>query len=183
MAELTLRVAVIKVPVKQTVEKDSTAWIQNFSAGEREYQWVQLYEVSLALNFLTKFKTVLLFPFSSFSSNLSPGILTWPKLFLGFKTLSRQSIRSKVENGFTSYVWPWIFSSVRSPFVPFHMLSSKKQEREKTKPRPFFRRVIFRLGRVTPWLAAAHRPSCSSLPPGKTTREQVRVALGKSLRA
>ena len=26
----------------------------------------------------------------------------------------------------------------------------KKQEREKTKPRPFFRRVIFRLGRVTP---------------------------------
>jgi hypothetical protein len=35
----------------------------------------------------------------------------------------------------------------------------KKQEREKTKRRPFFRRVIFRLGRVTPWLAAAHRPS------------------------
>ena len=26
----------------------------------------------------------------------------------------------------------------------------KKQEREKTKTRPFFRRVIFRLGRVTP---------------------------------
>jgi hypothetical protein len=28
------------------------------------------------------------------------------------------------------------------------------------KPRPFFRRIILHLGRVTPWLAAAHRPSC-----------------------
>jgi hypothetical protein len=36
---------------------------------------------------------------------------------------------------------------------------SKKQEREKTKPRPFLRRILLRLGRVTPWLAAAHRPS------------------------
>jgi hypothetical protein len=36
---------------------------------------------------------------------------------------------------------------------------SKKQERAKTKPRPFLRRILLRLGRVTPWLAAAHRPS------------------------
>jgi hypothetical protein len=28
------------------------------------------------------------------------------------------------------------------------------------KPHPFLRRIILRLGRVTPWLAAAHRPSC-----------------------
>jgi hypothetical protein len=28
------------------------------------------------------------------------------------------------------------------------------------KPRPFLRRIILRLGRITPWLAAAHRPSC-----------------------
>jgi hypothetical protein len=28
------------------------------------------------------------------------------------------------------------------------------------KPRPVLRRIILRLGRVTPWLAAAHRPSC-----------------------
>jgi hypothetical protein len=27
----------IKVPVKQTVEKDSTAWIQNSSVGEQGY--------------------------------------------------------------------------------------------------------------------------------------------------
>jgi hypothetical protein len=27
---------------------------------------------------------------------------------------------------------------------------SKKQEREKTKPRPFLRRILLRLGRVTP---------------------------------
>jgi hypothetical protein len=28
------------------------------------------------------------------------------------------------------------------------------------KPRPFLRRIILHLGRITPWLAAAHRPSC-----------------------
>ena len=28
------------------------------------------------------------------------------------------------------------------------------------KPRPFLRRIILRLGRIPPWLAAAHRPSC-----------------------
>jgi hypothetical protein len=28
------------------------------------------------------------------------------------------------------------------------------------KPHPFLRRIILRLGCITPWLAAAHRPSC-----------------------
>jgi hypothetical protein len=35
-----------------------------------------------------------------------------------------------------------------------------EEEREMAKPRPFLRRIILRLGRITPWLAAAHRPSC-----------------------
>ena len=36
---------------------------------------------------------------------------------------------------------------------------SKKQEREKTKTPSLLRSILLRLGRVTPWLAAAHRPS------------------------
>jgi hypothetical protein len=39
--------------------------------------------------------------------------------------------------------------------------SKSKRARERmAKPRPFLRRIILRLGRVAPWLAAAHRPSC-----------------------
>jgi hypothetical protein len=39
--------------------------------------------------------------------------------------------------------------------------SKSKRARERmAKPRPFLRRIILRLGRITPWLAAAHQPSC-----------------------
>jgi hypothetical protein len=39
--------------------------------------------------------------------------------------------------------------------------SARAKARERVaKPRPFLRRIILRLGRITPWLAAAHRPSC-----------------------
>jgi hypothetical protein len=39
--------------------------------------------------------------------------------------------------------------------------SQSKSARERmAKPRPFLRRIILRLRRITPWLAAAHRPSC-----------------------
>jgi hypothetical protein len=39
--------------------------------------------------------------------------------------------------------------------------SARARARERmAKPRPFLRRIILRLGRITPWLAAAHRPSC-----------------------
>jgi hypothetical protein len=38
--------------------------------------------------------------------------------------------------------------------------ASKSARERMVKPHPFLRRIILRLGRVTPWLAAAHRPSC-----------------------
>ena len=41
---------------------------------------------------------------------------------------------------------------------------TRKQEREREKKNgktpSLLRRIILRLGRITPWLAAAHRPSC-----------------------
>ena len=37
---------------------------------------------------------------------------------------------------------------------------TRKQERENGKTPSLLRRIILRLGRITPWLAAAHRPSC-----------------------
>jgi hypothetical protein len=46
-------------------------------------------------------------------------------------------------------------------FIAYIFRSKRARARESmAKPRPFFRRIILRLGRVTPWLAAAHRPSC-----------------------
>jgi hypothetical protein len=40
------------------------------------------------------------------------------------------------------------------------LLTSSGARERMAKPRPFLRRIILRLGRITPWLAAAHQPSC-----------------------
>jgi hypothetical protein len=48
---------------------------------------------------------------------------------------------------------------LRQNFIAYIFRSKSARERM-AKPRPFLRRIILRLGRVTPWLAAAHRPSC-----------------------
>jgi hypothetical protein len=51
---------------------------------------------------------------------------------------------------------------VQEPYC-LHLQEQEARARareRKAKPRPFFRRIILRLGRVTPWLAAAHWPSC-----------------------
>ena len=46
-------------------------------------------------------------------------------------------------------------------FIAFIFRSKRARARERmAKPRPFLRRIILCLGRVTPWLAAAHQPSC-----------------------
>jgi hypothetical protein len=37
---------------------------------------------------------------------------------------------------------------------------SKRASQQMAKPHPFLRRIILHLGCITPWLAAAHRPSC-----------------------
>jgi hypothetical protein len=41
-----------------------------------------------------------------------------------------------------------------------YIFRSQSARERMAKPHPFLRRIILRLGRVTPWLAAAHWPSC-----------------------
>jgi hypothetical protein len=59
----------------------------------------------------------------------------------------------------------YIFRSKRARVQELYCLhlqepESKSARERMAKHHPFLRRIILRLGCVTPWLAAAHRPSC-----------------------
>jgi hypothetical protein len=81
---------------------------------------------------------------------LVPGLLV-PDFGTNSYTRSRPARKDATNrNLLQQKLYSYIFRSQRA----------REQERERRNPVPFLRRIILRLGRVTPWLAAAHRPSC-----------------------
>ena len=85
-----------------------------------------------------------------------PGKTQQTGIFCG-KALLLTSSGARVQESKSSIAY--IFRS-QSARAQESKSKSKRARARMAKPRPFLRRIILRLGRITPWLAAAHRPSC-----------------------
>jgi hypothetical protein len=94
-----------------------------------------------------------------------PGRTQQTRIFCG-KTLLLTSSGVKVQESESSIAYIFRSQSARAQSKSsiayiFRSQRARARARERmAKPRPFLRRIILHLGRITPWLAAAHRPSC-----------------------
>jgi hypothetical protein len=88
-----------------------------------------------------------------------PGKTQQTRIFCG-KSFILTSLGAREQESKSSIAYIFRSQSARAQELKRARARARVQRGRMAKPRPFLRRIILHLGRITPWLAAAHRPSC-----------------------